>query len=477
MKISNLHVGQELKNFKVLCGEVGCTVPKSGKAKEIITKELARYIKWTKEGRKITITEIYSEPKEKVDSRGKSEGSRGNNDKYQKDMSILIEHYLATSGQKELKIAITTLACNSNIVSMVYKKAKNDEDKCFKRLDSITNRTAFNNTMFSLSGTINNGVYGALNSLKKQGKLTYEKTHFVVIDNKVMFTTKEMDNSINEIEKQVMQEIIDKYNCDNKQLTKSNVINKPKFRKKYYDLVTKKFTKEYPKATKMFVGVIIYTFNCKKQENIIEVSNRLNDTLKDNISEKNKKQVSKVKEQYKKKSEEINCMAFGEAFVLPMEPYERDIIEYEPSYIEDTKTSINLLCGQIEQNARIAIEIKEQSKEIELSNEEINLTNEVTEGLKELPRPKFENCAFGSPISEGFGDIDEYKYCDYERTEEECITLNTVLDDLLEEILIKNWQIELNEIGFKRENITELKRELILLDKEYEKINQMIMCA
>ena len=68
INIDNLKVGNNYKNWGSLCEVLGVE-PKSQGHKRHQEKEFKRYFSWTKQGQKITITEIYDEPKEKVDRR------------------------------------------------------------------------------------------------------------------------------------------------------------------------------------------------------------------------------------------------------------------------------------------------------------------------------------------------------------------------------------------------------------------------
>lgn len=69
MNISNLYVGMELKNYKVLCNALGLKYYKSGHSKECQLKDLKRYCEWDREGQKFIITKIYKVPLEKIDKR------------------------------------------------------------------------------------------------------------------------------------------------------------------------------------------------------------------------------------------------------------------------------------------------------------------------------------------------------------------------------------------------------------------------
>ena len=75
MKIENLKVGETYKNWKALC-EILEVEPKSGSYKQKQERDFKQYFDWTKQGQKITITEIYNEVQEREDKRGKSEASK-----------------------------------------------------------------------------------------------------------------------------------------------------------------------------------------------------------------------------------------------------------------------------------------------------------------------------------------------------------------------------------------------------------------
>ena len=78
-KIKELYVGQEFKNYKVLC-EFMEEKPKKSNSKLAQLKEWERYFSFERIGQKITITEIYDIPKDKIDNR--IGGVMWNNRKY-----------------------------------------------------------------------------------------------------------------------------------------------------------------------------------------------------------------------------------------------------------------------------------------------------------------------------------------------------------------------------------------------------------
>ncbi|MCM3732015.1 hypothetical protein M3196_10125 [Fictibacillus nanhaiensis] len=95
MKVEKLQPGQTFKNYKVLCSELGIPIKNGKDSKEAQYKEIARYCKYTRSGHSFIIEEMYQVPKEKIDNRGKSEGSRSNNNVYNNAIQLLITDLLA----------------------------------------------------------------------------------------------------------------------------------------------------------------------------------------------------------------------------------------------------------------------------------------------------------------------------------------------------------------------------------------------
>lgn len=68
MKINELYKGQVVKNYRELCKILNIKQT-GGSAKKSQMKELARFVKYHKDGNKIIIDEIYKEPLEKINGR------------------------------------------------------------------------------------------------------------------------------------------------------------------------------------------------------------------------------------------------------------------------------------------------------------------------------------------------------------------------------------------------------------------------
>jgi len=70
MNIDKLYVGMTFKNYKEFCIAMGIPVKTSTNSKKAQFKELERYCTYIKQGQKITITEIFDKPLDKIDHRG-----------------------------------------------------------------------------------------------------------------------------------------------------------------------------------------------------------------------------------------------------------------------------------------------------------------------------------------------------------------------------------------------------------------------
>lgn len=90
-----LSVGTKIKNYKVMCSILN-QEEKKGKSRTLQMLDWERYFKWHKEGQKFIIDEVFEVPIEKVNNRGKSKGSRNNNQaEYINNIEKLILNLLA----------------------------------------------------------------------------------------------------------------------------------------------------------------------------------------------------------------------------------------------------------------------------------------------------------------------------------------------------------------------------------------------
>ena len=69
MKIEKLTVGETYKNWKALCEVLEVKAKPSGNSRDAQARDFKQYFDWTKQGQKITITEIYDTVQEREDGR------------------------------------------------------------------------------------------------------------------------------------------------------------------------------------------------------------------------------------------------------------------------------------------------------------------------------------------------------------------------------------------------------------------------
>jgi len=156
MNIEKLEVGRSFKNYKELCAEMGWEVKASVGTKNAQFKELARYCHFTKIGHRITITEVYDEPQEKEDGRGKSEGSRRNSTIYGELVQLLILDLLASSPLNYITISRSKLMLKTSIVNGNYTWCGQHPKKLadYTNIEVAIVYDFFNTSRSSLKGVI-----------------------------------------------------------------------------------------------------------------------------------------------------------------------------------------------------------------------------------------------------------------------------------------------------------------------------------
>jgi hypothetical protein len=133
MNIEKLISGKTFKNYKELCTDLGMEVKKSSKSKKYQLRELERYCTYIKEGHSFKITEVFSDPRPKVDNRGKSEGSR--RDVYGNLIQLLIADLLAQTKAGRISISRGRLLLAINMVNENYSYCGENVPKLSKYTD------------------------------------------------------------------------------------------------------------------------------------------------------------------------------------------------------------------------------------------------------------------------------------------------------------------------------------------------------
>jgi hypothetical protein len=139
MNINNLKEGQIIKNYKELCNILNIT-SKGGKSKQLQLSDLERYFKYTKDGNKFIINEIYKDPLQKIDNR-----INGNNSIYAEYIDKLILHMCSEtfdSKYKKIELATNGILLYLNMINKNYKTGRTQINQ-FSRFLEIPIETIF----------------------------------------------------------------------------------------------------------------------------------------------------------------------------------------------------------------------------------------------------------------------------------------------------------------------------------------------
>lgn len=206
MKVSNLVVGQILKNYKELCGVLEIE-PKSGNTKLSQLKELERHCKYHKEGNKFIIDEIFSEAKEKMDKR-----REGNNNERAKAIRYLLVNLLNSYKNDYETVAFSKyqLLKRLNLINNDnYKNAKLNRKEYAESLE--VSELAVNECMELVDNYSINAIKKAIETLRRNSTLLYKYSYTYVIKEGTQYYTihcgEGEEKLILEAEKEVMEQM------------------------------------------------------------------------------------------------------------------------------------------------------------------------------------------------------------------------------------------------------------------------------
>jgi hypothetical protein len=169
MEITNIKQGQIFKSYRDLCRFIGCEPKKNSKGKTYHLKDLARYFAWENEGNKFIITEVYPEPKPKVDGR-KNNGGNYNN-KYDNLMDQLILDFLLE--YKNVEMPLSEIIENLNFFQNNYYKIA-ESYRAFAENNNLS-AGLVSSYYLKCRDTVRGCLETALNRLQRQGILTWMK--------------------------------------------------------------------------------------------------------------------------------------------------------------------------------------------------------------------------------------------------------------------------------------------------------------
>lgn len=177
MKIENLTVGQEIKNYKTLCNILEIEPKISGKSRKLQEQEIQRYIKYHLEGRKYKIDQIYSKELKKVDNR-----SKGNNIKYANDLEYLILNLLDKfniSKHERVGFSKNLLFSHCGLINENYRVIKGNTLK-FSQLVDMPVQT-INECFDYTNNRMLKTLQSSLNRMQRQALITWGNGYNMVL--------------------------------------------------------------------------------------------------------------------------------------------------------------------------------------------------------------------------------------------------------------------------------------------------------
>lgn len=169
MQVENLEVGQVVKNYKVMCRLLEEDVKTNKKGQ---LEDWQRYIVWRKSGNSFIIEEIFDNPLQKIDNRGK--GSV-----FGDMIQILIMDYLIESKKPSVVITRNKLLNHIKMINKNFSYCSENVPQLSKYID-IEEKIIYDFYNSSI-GNFKRTVETALNNLRDKSLIMYEQVTTVCI--------------------------------------------------------------------------------------------------------------------------------------------------------------------------------------------------------------------------------------------------------------------------------------------------------
>lgn len=288
-KTENLSVGQSVKNYKELCLLLDEEV-KAGKSKRLQLKDWGRYFRFSKDGNKFIIDEIYPEPKEKVDNRkghsGTSEGSRNNNDIYGQYIDQILTDYLADFEETILYKTTNQLSFVAGLINWNYSVASSHKDKYYSftnaEMNGVINKVAMWDFFGKVKPSIKKIIRSSLKRLADKGYIDYEEAYMLVYNNQPRAARDEEEALIRKIENSVLEKM---------QVTRNKLNYNDRLMNQYYADIEKLVFQEIAYVDKVYVG-----YKIKIKEKIVSENSQAGNRAKVNelFKERTKEKLAKI---------------------------------------------------------------------------------------------------------------------------------------------------------------------------------------
>lgn len=301
--VSELEVGDVIKNYKILC-ELLKQPRKAGDAKKAQLKEFKRYFDWEKSGQKFIITDVYETPLDKDDNR-----KFGNNSIYVKYIEVILLRYLST--QQGYTRTLTKRKW-WELLGIVNKKYDNVPYGKLKELNYIVTSWQIKHFYQRCNKKLDQILYAALNSLKSRKLIMYEIQTIIVERDKnnkeVYFEADDDDKKkILDVESYVLHNIF--------QYDKIIQVFLKFQQREYYDKVNELLGKHYGWDHCFKQIKIIYTPNGVRQvypELEAKVQKELTMMLNEKVQDAIEKNAQNIYSTWKEKSRERRHLLGGE---------------------------------------------------------------------------------------------------------------------------------------------------------------------
>jgi hypothetical protein len=204
LNVNNLKVGKTFKNYKALCKELSIEV-KKGNSKLAQLRELSTFCNFTKSGHQIIINEIYDTPKEKIDNRGKSEGTDKSRNIYSNLVQLMITDQLALY-KGHISISRNRLMKEIGMINDNYSTCGEHVKKLSKYLNWMDEKTIYD--FFNINNSSFKGVIEtALDKLMDKRVLIYHTVYKVSVKDEYLNRNADSDeeNIILKCEKEAFE--------------------------------------------------------------------------------------------------------------------------------------------------------------------------------------------------------------------------------------------------------------------------------
>lgn len=339
--MGGIKAGQVFKSQRELCEVIGVEYKDSTNSRRACEKEFDRRFKWHKEGRKIIIDEVYPEIKEKIENRGKSEGSRNNyKGIYAEYIDALLLQYLQNEENKlkdTCKIYTTNnkIAEAAGVVNHNYRTAYNERKKFYNTVKEDfnirTNTCCMKDVFYWMKSKVREIVKASLDRLQKAELLEYESCYFIYAAYISRVPVEDEMEAIIIAEEETMKELGVEH--------KKQIDNNYELSKEFNRKVLLKVQEDFDYIESIFKGYTISLwedFELKSDTEIKELKKKLNSLVSNSLKEK----PEKIQEKTKK--EEGLERWWGER-----NPFWKSWVfdRMSKKYIEHCYNFINILCN------------------------------------------------------------------------------------------------------------------------------------